>query len=134
MANNLVTAEADRLTNAMLNGTAYTLPTTPMKLSLATTASSASAAGTEVVGGSYARQTIAFGTSAGTGVANTGVVSFTNMPAATTTHVNVYDDNGTPRRALWGQLTAPKTTASGDTLSFAGVDHDTLKLIVSPSF
>lgn len=119
MANNLVTAEADRLTNASLNGTAYTAPTTPMKLALATTASSASAAGTEVVGGSYARQTIAFGTSAGTGVANTGTITYTNMPAATTTHVDIYDSNGSPRRCWFGALTASKTTALGDTLSFA---------------
>jgi hypothetical protein len=119
MANNLTTAEADRLTNASLNGTAYTAPTTPMKLALATTASSAATAGTEVAGGSYARQTVAFGTSAGTGVANTGAVTYTNMPAATTTHVDIYDSNGSPRRAWWGALTAAKTTAAGDTLSLA---------------
>lgn len=119
MANNLVTAEADRLLNASVNGTAYTAPTTPMKLALATTASSASAAGTEVTGGSYARQTIAFTTSAGSGVSNSGAVTYTNMPAATVTHCDVYDSNGTPRRAWWGALTASKTTASGDTLSFA---------------
>jgi hypothetical protein len=119
MANNLVTAEADRLLNASLNGTAYTAPTTPMKLALATTASSASAAGTEVTGGSYARQTIAFTTSAGSGVSNSGAVTYTNMPAATTTHVDVYDSNGSPRRCWFGALTASKTTALGDTLSFA---------------
>lgn len=119
MANNLVTAEADRLLNASLNGTAYTAPTTPMKLALATTASTASAAGTEVTGGSYARQTIAFTTSAGSGVSNSGAVTYTNMPAATTTHVDVYDSAGTPRRGWFGALTASKTTASGDTLSFA---------------
>lgn len=119
MANNLVTAEADRLLNASLNGTAYTAPTTPMKLALATTASTASAAGTEVTGGSYARQTVAFTTSAGSGVSNSGAVTYTNMPAATTTHVDIYDSNGTPRRAWFGALTASKTTAAGDTLSFA---------------
>lgn len=119
MANNLVTAEADRLLNASLNGTTYTLPTTPMKLALATSASSASAAGTEVTGGSYARQTAAFTTSAGTGVSNSGAVTYTNMPAATTSHCDIYDNNGTPRRAWWAALTASKTTASGDTLSFA---------------
>lgn len=115
----LTTAEADRLTNASLNGTAYTLPTTPMKLALATTASSASAAGTEVTGGSYARQTIAFTTSAGTGVANSGVVTFTAMPACTVTHGDVFDSNGSPRRAWWGSLTASKVLGSGDSISFA---------------
>lgn len=119
MASGLVAAEADRFLNASLNGTAYTLPTTPMKLSVHSSASSASSAGTEASGGSYARQTIAFGTSAGSGVANTGAVTYTNMPAGTWTNVNIYDNNGTPRRAWWGDLTASKTTASGDTLSFA---------------
>jgi len=119
MASGIATAEIDRFINASLNGTAYTLPTTPMKLALNTTSSTDSAAGTEVTGGSYARQTIAFGTSAGSGVSNTGTVTFTNMPATTTTNVNIYDSNGTPRRGWWGDLTANKTTASGDTLSFA---------------
>lgn len=119
MASGIATAEIDRFINASLNATAYTLPTTPMKLSLHTTTSSDASAGTEVTGGSYARQTIAFGTSAGSGVANTGAVTFTNMPATTTTNVNIYDSNGTPRRGWWGDLTASKTTASGDTLSFA---------------
>lgn len=115
----LTTAEADRLTNASLNGTAYTLPTTPMKLALATTASSASAAGTEVTGGSYARQTIATTTSAGSGSSNSGVVTFTVMPACTVTHGDIYDSNGTPRRAWWGALTASKVLGSGDSISFA---------------
>lgn len=119
MANNLTTAEADRLTNAMLNGTAYVLPTTPMKMALATTATSASTPGTEVVGGSYARQTYAVGTSAGTGVANTSIMNYIGMPATTVSHVDVYDSNGSPRRSLQGALTASKTTGAGDTLSFA---------------
>ncbi len=119
MASGIATAEIDRMINASLNGTTFALPTTPMKLSLHTTASTDASAGTEVTGGSYARQTIAFGTSAGTGVANTGAVTFTNMPATTTTNVNIYDSNATPRRAWWGDLTASKTTAAGDTLSFA---------------
>jgi hypothetical protein len=119
MASGIATAEIDRFINASLNGTAYTLPTTPMKLALNTAASTDASAGTEVVGGSYARQTIAFGTSAGSGVSNTGAVTYTNMPAATTTNVNIYDSNGSPRRGWWGDLTASKTTLLGDTLSFA---------------
>lgn len=116
---NLVAAEADRMLNASLNGTTYTLPTTPMKLALNTAVGTATAAGTEVTGGSYARQTIAFGTSAGSGIANTGAVTYTSMPAATVTSVDIFDSNGTPRRCWFGNLAASKTTASGDTLSFA---------------
>ncbi|MEV8610311.1 hypothetical protein AB0383_20690 [Amycolatopsis sp. NPDC051373] len=120
MASGLVTTESDRLVNASLGVVAYTAPTTPMKLSIHSTTSSASAVGTEASGGSYARQSLAFTTaSGGTGVSNTGVVSFTNMPAGTWLNANIWDSAGTPRREWFGDLTASKTTASGDTLSFA---------------
>lgn len=116
---NLVAAEADRMLNASLNGTTYTLPTTPMKLALCTAVGTATAAGTEVSGGSYARQTIAWTTSAGAGISNSGIVSFASMPAATVTSLDIFDNNGTPRRCWFGTLASSKTTSSGDTLSFA---------------
>lgn len=121
MANALDQTEASRLLRNSLGVAAGTSPTTPMMLKLATTTGSASAAGTEVVGGSYARQnlTTALGTEANGSVTTTGAVSYTSMPAATVTSAEIYDSNGTPRRAWWGALTASKTTASGDTLTFA---------------
>lgn len=121
MANALDQAEASRLLRNSLGIAAGTSPTTPMMLKLATTTGSASAAGTEVAGGSYARQslTAALGTEANGSVTTTSAVTYTNMPAATTTSAEIYDSNGTPRRAWWGALTASKTTASGDTLTFA---------------
>lgn len=115
----LVTTEANRLLDASFGTAAYTAPTTPMKLALATTSSTASAAGTEVTGGSYARQTIALGSASAGSASNTGAITYTNMPAATSVSVDVYDSNGTPRRGWFGALTASKTTAAGDTLSFA---------------
>lgn len=119
MSGGLTNGESDRLVNASLGVAAYTAPTTPMKLALATTASSASAAGTEVTGGSYARQTLAVTTaSGGTGVSNSSACTYTNMPAATTVAGDIYDSNGTPRRAYWGPLGANKTTNAGDTLTF----------------
>lgn len=115
----IVTAEANRLLDASLDGVAYVLPTTPMKLALATSAPTGAAAGTEVAGGSYARQTASFGAAASASIANDAAITYTNMPAATTTHVDIYDNNGSPRRAYFGALTANKTTVLGDTLSFA---------------
>ena len=41
------------------------------------------------------------------------------MPAATVTGVEIYDSNGTPRRAWVGALSASKTVAAGEALSFA---------------
>jgi hypothetical protein len=118
----LAQAEAGRLTDASLGKATFTPPTTPMMLGCFTTTGTASAAGTEVVGGSYARQNLTTALPAnstnGT-ITTTGAINFTNMPAATTTSVEVYDSNGSPRRAWFGALTASKTTALGDTLSFA---------------
>lgn len=119
MPNNVVIAEANRLLDASLGTAAYTAPTTPMKLALETATGSNSAAGTEVTGGSYARQTITFGAASGGSASNSNAITFTAMPAATVTGVEVYDSNGTPRRAWVGALTASKTVAAGDSLSFA---------------
>lgn len=119
MAGGLTNGESDRLVNASMGVAAYTAPTGPMKLALASTASSASAAGTEVTGGSYARQTFTPTTaSGGTGVSNSVAITYTNMPTITTVAGDIYDSNGTPRRAAWGPLTASKSTNLGDTLSF----------------
>lgn len=109
----LTTTEANRLLDASFGTAAYTAPTTPMKVALATTPSSAAAAGIEVSGGSYIRQTIAF-TAASSGAGNTATITFTNMPACTVTHVDIYDSNGTPRRCWWGVLSSPKTFMAGD--------------------
>ena len=94
-----------------------------MKLALTTTSPTSSANGTEVTGGSYARQTYtpraASNSGALGGTTNNGIISFTNMPAATVTSVNIFDSNATPRRAWFGDLSVSRTTSLGDTLSFA---------------
>lgn len=119
MANNIVQAEANRLLDASFGTTAYVDPTGPMKLALVTANGSATAAGTEVAGGSYARQTLTMSAASAGSCSNSGTISFTSMPAATVVGVEVYDSAGSPRRAWWGALTASKTVASGDTISFA---------------
>lgn len=122
MANNIVQAEANRLLDASLATTAYTAPTPStggLKLALASTTGTNTAAGTEISGGSYARATIAFSAASAGSASNSSLITFSNMPAVTTTGIDLYDSAGTPRRAWWGGLTASKTTALGDSLSFA---------------
>jgi len=116
---NLVEAEANRLLDGSLGTTTYADPTGPMKLALVTANGSATAAGTEVTGGGYARQTVAFSAASAGAASNTGIVSFTNMPAATVVGAEIYDSAGTPRRGWFGGLATSKTTGAGDTLSFA---------------
>ena len=92
-----------------------------------TAVGSPSANGTELTtGGGYTSgtgaPTIPFGaaTTASPSVAqNSSAVTITNMPAATINGVEIWNSNGTPSRQELGNLTAAKTTASGDTLSYA---------------
>lgn len=119
MANNVVLQEASRLLDASLGTAAYTAPTGPMRLALETATGTNSAAGTEVTGGSYARQTITFAAASNGVASNSNAITFTAMPAATVTGVEIYDSAGTPRRHWVGALTASKTVAAGDSLSFA---------------
>ena len=49
---------------------------------------------------------------------NTGTIAFAAMPATTVNGVEIYNSAGTVRKA-YGALTTPRTTAAGDTLSFA---------------
>jgi hypothetical protein len=119
VANNVVTTEGNRLLDASLGTTAYVAPTTPMKLGLETATGSNSAPGTEVTGGSYARQTITFNAASGGSATNSNSITYTAMPAATVAGVEIYDSAGTPRRSWVGALTASKTVAAGDSLSFA---------------
>lgn len=113
----LVAAEANRLLDASWGTASYTAPTTPMKVALVTVMGTATTAGTEVTGGSYARQTIAMTSSSSGSNSNTAVINFTNMPAVTVVGIDVYDNAG--RRTWFGPLATSRTTAAGDTVSFA---------------
>lgn len=118
---------AKQLNDHFHGGTALPQPTAPFRLRQMTTVGSASANGTELTtGGGYTSgvgaPTIAFAastTATPSVAASSGAVTITNMPATTINGVEVWNSNGTPSRQELGNLTTPKTTASGDTLSYA---------------
>lgn len=116
---NLVTVEANKILDGSSGGTAYVNPTTPIKVALNTAIGTASAAGTEVSGGSYARQTITFAAASAGANASNLAQTYTNMPIATVTSVDEWDSAGTPIRRWFGALSASKTTNAGDTLTIA---------------
>ena len=118
MADNLPDTIENQLLDALVGTSSYSM-TTPAKLALMTANGNDSTPGTEVTGGSYARQTIAFDAASSGQIANNAVINFTGMPAATVVGIEIYDSAGTPKRLAYGALTANKTTASGDTLQFA---------------
>ena len=118
MAGNLPDTIENQLLDALVGTASYSV-TTPIKVALETVAGSDSAAGTEVTGGSYARQTVTFGSASGGSISNSGALNFTSMPACTVVAVAIYDSAGTPKRLAYGTLTANKTVASGDTFQIA---------------
>lgn len=118
MADNLTNTAENKMLDALV-GTASYSANTPIKLALVTAAGSDSAAGTEVSGGSYARQTITFNSAASGSIDNASAVSFTNMPTCTVVGIELWDSAGTPVRLAYGSLTSSKSLTSGDTLEFA---------------
>lgn len=116
---NLVTVEANGLLGATSGQAAYVAPTTPIKVALVTATGTATAAGTEVSGGSYARQTITFAAATGGSISSNVALTYTNMPACTVTGVDEWDSAGTAVRRWFGNLSASKTVNAGDTFSIA---------------
>lgn len=124
---NVVTVESNHLLDASLGTTAYTAPTGTVKLALITnvTASTATTAGSEVSGGSYARQAITFASSTSGTATTNAAINFTGMPGSITiAGIEIWDSNGTPVRRWFGVLGSSgspvtKTVNPGDTVSFA---------------
>lgn len=102
------------LLNAVFNATAFGLAGDPF-ISLHT-ADPGETGANEVAGGSYARQQAAFGAAAGGATDNNANIDFATMPAATITHVGVWDAVSGGNFLWGGPLNASKTTAAGDTL------------------
>jgi hypothetical protein len=116
---NLVTVEANALLGASSGQAAYTNPTSPIRVALVTVTGTATAAGTEVSGGSYSRQTITFAAPSGGSISSNVALTYSNMPACTVTGVDEWDSAGTPLRRWFGNLSASKTVNAGDTFSIA---------------
>lgn len=118
MADNLTNTAENKMLDALV-GTASYSANTPIKLALVTADGNDSTAGTEVSGGSYARQTITFGAASSGSISNDSVVSFTGMPTCTVVGIELWDSAGTPVRLAYGPLNASKSLTSGDTLEFS---------------
>ena len=127
MAGNLSNYLENKLLDHFLGTTTYTKPTT-VYVGLYTVAptgtGTGTTGGTQVTGGSYARQTAVFSGAASGTTSNTGNIDFAGMPAATTVAIGVFDALTAGNLLLWGTLTTNKTTDAGDTLRIATGDLD----------
>lgn len=102
------------------------------KLALMSTLGTESAAGTEVTGGSYARQTTGSLAAAASGSKSTSAaVSFTGMPATDCQGWEIYDSAGTNRKwyGLWSRQLGT-AQASADTVTVTAHGYlDTQKIV-----
>jgi hypothetical protein len=118
MADNLPDVIENQLLDALFGNASFSV-TGDIKLALMTANGDDASAGTEVTGGSYARQTIVFDTASGGATDNTAAISFTDMPAVTVVGIEIYDSAGSPKRLMYGPLTVSRTVTAGDTVQFA---------------
>ena len=108
------------LINATLRNTTYTSPST-VYAALFTTDPTDAGTGTEVSGGSYARQAITFGAPSNGASTNSAAVEFPQATGnwGTITHFGIYDASSSGNLLYHGALTSSKTIETGDVFKFA---------------
>lgn len=105
--------------NAVLRNTTYTSPAT-VYAALYTTDPTEADSGTEVSGGSYARQSVAFSAPSDGATSNSGTITFPTATAnwGTITHIGIRDASTAGNLLYYGPMTASKTVGSGDVIKF----------------
>lgn len=115
-------AKSDYLENKILDHTlrvtAFAVPS-GLWVALYTTATDDGTGGTEVTGGSYARQPVSFSAASGGATSNTAALNFANMPGVTVTHIGVMDAVSAGNRLYHGPFASPQVVPAGSTFSIA---------------
>jgi hypothetical protein len=108
------------LVNATLRNTSYTSPST-VYLALYTSDPTDADSGSEVSGGSYARQSITFGAPSNGVTTNSAAIEFPQATGSwgTITHVGIRDALTTGNLLYHTPLDVSKTIASGDIFKIA---------------
>jgi len=108
------------LVNATLRNTSYTSPAA-VYVALFTTDPTDAGSGTEVSGGSYARQAATFGSPSDGASTTTADIQFPQATGSwgTITHFGVYDASSSGNLLYHGALTASKTIETGDVFKIA---------------
>lgn len=116
-------AASDYLEDALLDhvfrgdqpSTSYTQPTA-VYMALYTSDPTDADAGTEVAGGSYARQQATFNAPSAGAIGLAAQIDFTGMPAASVTHWGIRDDPSAGNLLAHGAWDSAVSTQSGDTV------------------
>ena len=123
MAGNLTNYLENKLIDHFLGTTSYTMPAA-VYVGLFTVAPGEAGGGTEVTGGSYARQAATFTAASSGATSNDTNIDFAGMPSATTVAIGIFDNASGGNMLLYGDLTVNKATDAGDTLRIATGDLD----------
>lgn len=114
-----LTDVAETYTANWLAGQPTTAPQLPYSVALMTSNGDDSVQGTEVSGGSYARQEVTFNSATGNTISNSDTIRFNNMPASTIVGAEIYDNSATPVRWFYGSLATTRDLVAGDPVEFA---------------
>lgn len=108
----------DAVLNHVFGGSSYSAPGT-LYVALYTVAPSDTGGGTEVSGGSYARQTGAFSVSSGT-ASNSSAIEYPTATAdyGTVVAMGIFDASTSGNLLAYGTLTTNKNVSTGDVLRF----------------
>ena len=109
-----------KILDHVLNNTSYTSPTTTY-VGLYTVAPSDAGGGTEVSGGSYARQSLSVSTASGGIVTSDADITFPQATAnwGTVVAIGIHDASAAGNLLMYTDLTTSKTIETGDILKIA---------------
>jgi hypothetical protein len=115
----------NKIIDHMLRGAAFTPPST-IYLALFTTAPTDAGGGTEVSGGSYARQSFTLDAASAGATQNSADITFPTATAnwGTVVAVGIFDASTAGNLLMWANLTASKTVNSGDVFKVNAGDLD----------
>jgi hypothetical protein len=115
----------DKIIDHILRNQAFTPPAT-VYLALFTSAPSDAGGGTEVSGGSYARQAVTLSAASGGASSNSADITFPTATAdwGTVTHCALMDAATSGNMLMWTPLDASKTVNNGDTFKIEAGDLD----------
>jgi hypothetical protein len=115
----------NKIIDHMLRNQSYTPPST-IYVALFTSAPSDAGGGTEVSGGSYARQAVTLTAASGGASENSADITFPTATAdwGTITHLALMDAETSGNMLMWTPLDASKTVNNGDTFKINADDLD----------
>ena len=115
----------NELMDHILRNLAYTSPTT-VYVALYTSDPTDADSGTEVIGGSYARPSVAFGAPSNGAADNSSDITFPTATAnwGTVTHIGLHDALTTGNLLFHSPLAASKAVGDGDTFKINAGDLD----------